>query len=127
MPVYIKIVAAILCVIVLPSAIRTMGFYSDEFWRFQQSLGGDKVMHMIVGASLMVVFISICKAFSSIKKLIWVFVLAAMVLIAEELFQLMTPKRHFEWVDMLWGLSGALAVLLFFVAVVFIVQAKNKK
>ena len=108
----IKVFIVILCLIIVPSAIRTFGFFSGEIWRFQQSLGGDKVLHLIVGVSLMAAFVVISKAFSSIQKLTAMFIFACSVLAIEELFQFLTPGRHFEWVDMLLGILGSSIVFV---------------
>lgn len=108
----LKFVMAICGLVIAPSLIRTFGIYSHDIYRAQQYLGGDKVTHMLIGGTLAAVFLLITPNLASIRKVLIVCSSACLVLIAEECFQLLTPRRHFEFEDMLWGLLGVFITLV---------------
>jgi len=102
---------AILSFIIVPSAVRTLGIFSGEIWRVQQYLGGDKVVHLMFGAALMGCF-SFVSWVDSSRRTLLLFALACLILVLEEVFQSITPGRHFDWIDMFWGLLGAFFVFI---------------
>ncbi len=103
------VVAALL----VASLLRSLGYFSDDVYRLQEDLGGDKVIHCLMGFSLMVSGLLVVMP-RTLKSLIKVLFVVIALLTLEELTQFLVKTRHFDLFDLGMGVIGAIVVAALF-------------
>jgi hypothetical protein len=113
----IRIVVAVLIVLslVTASALRSLGYFLDDFYSLQEGLGGDKIVHCMMGSALMASALLVI-----FPKSLWPVVallLAVLVLLSlDELSQILSTTRELDLFDLVAGCAGATLFALVFVA-----------
>ena len=105
-----RIVLAVLIVIAFAGAslARSLGFLRHDMYWLQESLGGDKVSHMLMGAGLIVAGYLFIMPRSSLQFM-KILLPTLCILVLEEFSQIFLATREFDWRDLNMGISGALA------------------
>ena len=92
--------------------------YGIERW-----LGGDKWMHFKLSSILAILACFASERvldLAAIKRTLRVFPVLVLALAIDEALQFLTATRRFEFLDLVWGVSGLLAGALGYLLVVFI-------
>ncbi len=90
------------------SISKDLGYFTPELRMLQQTLGGDKNVHFIAALLLAVsaTFLLNYKQAKWLSKLIFMFVVIASLLAADELLQFFFKTRIFEIYDLYYGWAG---------------------
>jgi glycopeptide antibiotics resistance protein len=92
--------------------------YGIERW-----LGGDKWMHFKLSSILAILACFASERvldLAAIKRTLRVFPVLVLALAIDEALQFLTATRRFEFLDLVWGVSGLLAGALGYLLVVFV-------
>jgi glycopeptide antibiotics resistance protein len=92
--------------------------YGIERW-----LGGDKWMHFKLSGILAILACFASERvldLAAIKRTLRVFPVLVLALAIDEALQFLTATRRFEFLDLVWGVSGLLAGALGYLLVVFV-------
>lgn len=101
--------------LVVTSVFRSMGYFIHDLYWLQEGLGGDKAVHCLMGAGLMLSALLVVMPRSS--RSIAALLLAVLILLSiEEFSQLMATTREFDLSDLAANYAGAIVTTILFSA-----------
>ena len=97
---------AIVVVVLGGTMLRSAGIGIHRIYWFQEWLGGDIAVHILMGAFLTAAGLLVAGV--TIKRTLVVYGVVLLVLVVEETSQLLIPeRRRFLLSDLAWGVGGA--------------------
>jgi hypothetical protein len=109
--------------LIATTALRSLGLFIHDLYWLQEGLGGDKVVHCLMGAGLMLSALLVVVPRSS--RSITVLLLAVLALLSvEELSQLIAETRDFDLLDLAANYTGAIVTIVFFAVGSYLVHHK---
>lgn len=95
------------------SVLRSNGLFTYEIYWLQEYLGGDHIVHLLMGAAFMLAGYLFTSPRSP-RGAAGISILVLILLAVEELSQVALQSREFNWMDLLMGVSGATLISAIF-------------
>lgn len=108
------------CCLIVLSVFKTSEIFLPYIYRFEDFLGGDKLMHLKLSflLTVMALVALMPSTKDSFKVLFYAVGISACLILGlamDELYQDWASTRRFEWMDFAYGASGiGLGLLLYF-------------
>lgn len=117
----------------LPPILYCLLIFGQSMFDFPVSIfkNFDKVLHFVV---YFLLGILIFRAFSTVSKNLHVIIVliisvcvSAMIGFADEMFQLFSPSRTIDRIDVLYDITGSVCGMIVFILIRFIIRLRQNK